>query len=315
MSETPHPEQNPEETETLTPDPDLAEGDREHVDGGHTAAERGLGPQAQGEGQAHDPEPELEADDTITFKRSHFYAALVPLAFILGLGVGFLFWGRSGETRAVAAATAPGSGAESAAAAASSGQTAQGQAAAEAEGSETVRRYDVPVDDDPQLGPNDAPITIIEFSDYECPFCKRFHEETFFRLLDAYEGQIRFVYRDFPLASIHSNAIPAAEAANCAREQEAFWEFHDLLFGLSQGLSRDAYLSYARSLGLDEAAFEACLDSRRYQEEVEDDYNFAARLGVRSTPTFFINGLPLVGAQPFEVFQQVIDQELAGEIP
>jgi protein-disulfide isomerase len=123
------------------------------------------------------------------------------------------------------------------------------------------------------------------------------------------------VYRDFPLASIHSNAISAAEASGCAFEQDFYWEFHDRLFSMEQGLDRKAYIKYATDLGLDVDAFQECIDSRQYQAEVQADYDFAAQLGIRSTPTFFVNGLAVVGAQPFEVFQQVIERELAGEIP
>ncbi len=259
-------------------------------------------------GEAEDAAGDLDSERiTFTFKRSHFYSVLVPVAFVLGLSVGYLFWGRS-ETAPQAAPAAqvqePASSAEGAVAAVPTQAAAEGP-----------RRYDIPVDDDPVLGPDDAPITIVEFSDYECPYCQRFHVETFARLIDAYPGQIRFVYRDFPLNQIHPNAIPAAEAANCAREQGAFWEYHDLLFTGSEGLGQEAYLSYALRLGLDQEAFAACIEARTYQEEVQADFDFAARLGVRSTPTFFINGLPLIGAQPFDVFKQVLDQELAGEIP
>jgi protein-disulfide isomerase len=134
-------------------------------------------------------------------------------------------------------------------------------------------------------------------------------------LIDAYGDQIRFVYRDFPLESIHANAKPAAEAANCANEQGEFWEYHDKLFSMELGLSSEAYQEYATQLGLDIDEFQECFESGRYQEEVQLDFEFAANLGVRSTPTFFVNGIAVVGAQPFEVFQQVIEKELAGEIP
>ena len=181
--------------------------------------------------------------------------------------------------------------------------------------SQQVVRYDVPVDDDPILGAEDAPITIVEFSDYECPYCRQWHSEVYSQLIETYGKQIRFVYRDFPLASIHSNANSAAYAANCAHEQGVFWEYHDMLFGMEQGLGNGAYLDYANQLGIDQADFQECLDSGRYQAEVQADFDFAAELGVRSTPTFFINGIAVVGAQPFEIFQQVIERELAGEIP
>lgn len=236
------------------------------------------------------------AEDKITFKRSHLYMALLPLAFVVGLSVGYLFWGRQPLSQRSAA------------------PQATPQAAAQDERPQAVKRYDVPVDDDPILGPEKAQITLIEFSDYECPYCRRWHEEVFNRLVEEYSDQIRFVYRDFPLSSMHPEATPAAEAANCANEQGAFWQFHALLFS-SSDLSSETYLQYATELNLDVQKFTACVESGKYSAEVEADYQYAAELGVRSTPTFFINGLPVVGAQPYDVFKDIIDRELAGEIP
>ena len=247
----------------------------------------------------------LEAEDTITFKRSHLYAALLPLAFVLGLSVGYLFWGRSGESTA--------QNQPAAAAAQPTSQSSSSQASTQGE-IQKVNRYNVSVDDDPSIGFADAPITIIEFSDYECPYCRQWHTEVYQRLLAAYPEQVRLVYRDFPLTSIHRNAFPAAEAANCANEQGVFWEYHDKLFSMELGLSSEAYQGYAQELDLDMNEFIECLESGRYKDEVQADFDFAANLGIRSTPTFFINGIALVGAQPFEVFQEVIDKELAGEL-
>lgn len=238
----------------------------------------------------------IEKDgDTIVFKRSHVYAALLPLTFVVGLSVGYLFWGRATPGKPVEVQ------------AASPNQAPSGQ-------EQAVQRYDVPEDGDPAIGPADAPITIIEFSDYECPFCKRWYNDVYLRMMEEYAGQVRLVFRDFPLTSIHPNAIPAAEAANCAGEQDAYWGFHDQLFAGEQ-LGDTIYLQYAENLGLDIDAFTACLESEHQEEEIQGDYVYASGLGVRSTPTFFLNGLPIVGAQPYEVFQQVIEQELAGEIP
>ena len=101
----------------------------------------------------------------------------------------------------------------------------------------------------------------------------------------------------------------------CADEQGAFWPYHDKLFSDEYGLNRDAYIKYAVDLGLEESTFEACLDSDKYEDFIQEDMDFALNLGVRSTPTFFVNGLAVVGAQPFDVFKRLIDQELAGEIP
>lgn len=233
----------------------------------------------------------VREEDRIVFKRSHFYTALLPAVFLAGLAVGYLLWGRGNS------ASAP-------------RQTGQSQPAAQ---QQTVKRYDVPEDEDPSIGPANAAITIIEFSDYECPFCRKWFSEVYVRLLRDYPTQVRLVFRDFPLASIHPNATPAAEAANCAGDQGAYWEFHDMLFtGLEFGL--DVYLQYASSLNLNVDEFKACVESRRHNYEVMGDYQFAAALGVRSTPTFFINGIPVVGAQPYEVFKELIEKELAGEI-
>ncbi len=274
------------------------------------------------------PEPDVESDlgagqddgglpavqpeeekDSITFKRTHLYAVLLPLAFALGLSVGFLFWGRSEPPAAIPAG----------------GQSSQGGSSSTAQSPPTsevpevnydnIVRYDVPIDDDPVLGPSDAPITIIEFSDYECPFCKKWHAEVYQRLLQSYPDEIRLVYRDFPLTNIHPNAVPAAQAANCAHEQGRFWEYHDKLFEGAYGLGEDAYMQYALEVDLNIPSFEQCIAEDRYVEEIQADFDFAAQMGVSSTPTFFINGIALIGAQPFEVFQQVIDAELAGEIP
>jgi len=123
------------------------------------------------------------------------------------------------------------------------------------------------------------------------------------------------VHRNFPLTSIHPEAMPAAKAALCAEDQGAFWPYHDKLFSDEYGLSRNAYIQYAGDLGLDEDAFDTCLDSGKFDDYIQEDMDFSLNLGVRSTPTFFINGIAVVGAQPFDVFKQVIDQELAGEIP
>jgi len=243
----------------------------------------------------------LGPSDTLTFKRTHIYAVLLPLTFVVGLAVGYLFWGR--KSAAAAPASAP-------------------QAVVDSENSpipdeqpQEIRRYEIPEDDDPVFGPNDAPITIIEFSDYECPYCRKWHLEVWPRLLEAYPDQIRLVFRDFPLTNIHANATPAAIAANCAYEQDMYWEYNELLFSDQYSFGKPGFQAYADDLGLDMDSFNECLESGRYYDEVMADFDFAANLGVSSTPTFFVNGIPVVGAQPFEVFSKLIDQELAGVIP
>lgn len=260
-------------------------------------------------GQAEDQDaPDTEAeetdnedsaqDNTLTFKRSHFYAALIPVTFMVGLAVGYLFWGRNANT-----GPAPTT--------ADSVNTAQAAPSAPQE----VTRYNISEDDDPVYGPAEAAITIIEFSDYECPYCRRWHVEVWPQIQEVYGDQVRLVYRDFPLTTIHANATPAAAAANCAGKQGHYWEYSERLFSMELGLSISAYEQYASEMDLDMNDFTACLESGDQNDEVMADYEYAANLGVRSTPTFFVNGIPLVGAQPFDVFQNLIDQELAGEIP
>lgn len=239
-------------------------------------------------------ESTVNSEETITFKRSHVYSVLVVLAFVFGIATGYVVWGRP----QIQAQT-----------------VVDNQLAAVVTQVPQYTRYDVPFDGFPGLGPVDAPIVIVEFSDFQCPFCKRFHDETYRQLLAAYPGKIRFVYRHLPLTSIHPEAFPSAEASMCANDQNVFWEYHDKLFENQDTLGRNLYMQIAATLKLDTTAFEECLNTGKYKELIRKDSDFALNLGVQSTPTFFINGLALVGAQPLETFKQVIDRELAGEIP
>lgn len=242
-------------------------------------------------------ESTTNSEDTITFKRSHFYSVLTILAFGVGILTGYMVWGREpvqGQTLI------------------NNQSIAQGPVTPE---TSQYTRYDVPSDGFPSLGPADAPIVLVEFSDFQCPYCKSFHDETYRDLLAAYPGKIRFVYRHLPLTSIHPEAFPSAEASMCANEQNVFWKYHEKLFENQDNLGRDLYVQIAADLRLDMSMFEECLNAEKYQDLIQQDLEFALNLGVGSTPTFFINGLALVGAQPLETFKQVIDKELAGEIP
>jgi len=247
-------------------------------------------------------EPSFIEEDTITFKRSHFYSVLSVLTFFAGILIGYVVWGTD---------LLPKLGSSPETTAQTDGPIVESPViTAEPE----FVRYDVPSEGFHSLGPEDAPITIVEFSDYQCPFCKRWHEEVYEALLATYPGKIKFVYRNLPLTSIHPDAQSAAEAAMCAGEQNAYWQYHDKLFS-SEILGNVAYTQYATELNLDMTSFEACITEQKYKDEIQADSDFAMNLGVRSTPTFFINGLAIVGAQPLDVFMQVIDKELAGEIP
>ena len=189
------------------------------------------------------------------------------------------------------------------------------------------QRILVSLDDDPVKGNPDAPITIVEFSDFQCPFCKRFHETTLPLIQENYidTGKVKFVYRDFPIESIHPNgAIPAAVASECADEQGKFWQYHDKIFQTQGNWERLAaedvvneFKSYAKELGLNTNQFNECLISGKYLDEVNKDYQDAVLYGVTGTPGFFIGNeksgyIMVSGAQPYSTFQQVLDQMLAG---
>ena len=168
-------------------------------------------------------------------------------------------------------------------------------------------------DDDPFLGEKDAPVTIIEFSDYECPFCERFYQQTLSQIESMYikTGKVKFVYRDFPLG-FHQQAEPAAIAANCAGEQEKYFEYHDIIFsnGGAGGKSSADYKRWAQELSLNVAKWEACLSDPAQKQEIRKDLADGSAAGISGTPGFIINGKLISGAQPFSVFQQVIDAEL-----
>lgn len=253
-----------------------------------------------------------EAEEIVTFKRSHFYSVLVVLAFAAGILIGYAAWGRD---------TVPATVAQQLAAISSSlatgSDTAPSGQVAEVPADEDPQfiRYDIPTEGYPSLGPDDAEIVIVEFSDFQCPYCQRFHEETYPDLLAAYPGKIRFVYRNFPLPpSMHPDAKSAAVASLCANDQNSYWDYHGKLFsGLPLG--EETYLQYATELNLNIEEFTACLSSGKHDSFIEQDMEFSANLGVQSTPTFFVNGLAIIGAQPLSSFTRLIDKELAGEIP
>jgi protein-disulfide isomerase len=166
------------------------------------------------------------------------------------------------------------------------------------------------VDDDPVMGAEDAPLTIVEFSDFNCGFCGRFASDTLPRLLTEYEGQIRFVYRDMPIIG-GQNSVEAAIAAECASDQGKFTEYHNLLFSNTQERTRESFINFAVDLELDEAAFTTCLDEQAKSDEVLLDLLDGQTLGISGTPGFYVNGRFISGAQPYEIFKTIIDRELA----
>ncbi len=183
----------------------------------------------------------------------------------------------------------------------------------------------VSLDDDPVKGDPDAPVTIIEFSDFQCPFCSRFFQQTLPLIEENYieTGKVKLVYRDLPLASIHPNAIPSHIAAECADEQGKFWEYHDILFANQSQWNRlgldelkNVFKQYADDLELDAVSYDSCLDSSDIVNEINEDLVDARALGATGTPTFFIGTeddgyVKITGAQPFTVFQANIDDLLS----
>jgi protein-disulfide isomerase len=173
-----------------------------------------------------------------------------------------------------------------------------------------VVRVSVSTDGAPVRGAAEAPVTLVEFSDFHCPFCKR-AQATVKQILDRYPGKVRHVFRDFPVDSLHPQARQAAEAARCARDQGKFWEYHDVLFTMPPSATPGDLRRYAEQAGLNLPTFEQCVWAGTHRTDVQRDYDEGSKLGVNGTPAFFINGRLVAGAQPLETFVRVIEEELA----
>ena len=173
-----------------------------------------------------------------------------------------------------------------------------------------IVRVEVSIDGAPIRGTADAPVTVVEFSDFHCPFCKRV-QPTLTQVLEKYPGKVRLLFRHLPLDALHPQARSAAEASWCAQDQGKFWEYHDLLFANAPKAAQDDLKHYAEQIDLDMKTFESCLSQNAHRGSIQRDIDEVTKLGMSGTPAFFINGRPLSGAQPFEKFVQVIDEELA----
>jgi protein-disulfide isomerase len=176
-----------------------------------------------------------------------------------------------------------------------------------------LQPYRVQIDNEgaPAVGPADAPVTLVEFSDFQCPFCGRFFP-TLKRLEQRFGDSLRIVYRHYPIASLHPNAMKAAEASLCAHEQGKFWDMHDLMFQEQKQLAVKDLKLKANRLELDQKKFDACLDSGRYGERVQKDFDEGAKLGVTGTPALFLNGIPIEGgAVSYDMAAKAIEKELA----
>jgi len=169
-------------------------------------------------------------------------------------------------------------------------------------------RFNVSIDDDPSQGKKGSPITLIEFSEFQCPFCKR-TRPTIDKIMNTYKGKVHYVFRDYPL-SFHKQAKSAANAANCANEQGKYWDYNTALWGFQGKHKKDKLMEIAKELELEMDKFEKCFDSNKYFAEIDKDQQDGTKVGVSGTPAYFINGIFLSGAQPFEKFKEIIDEEL-----
>jgi protein-disulfide isomerase len=269
--------------------------------------------------QAEDPTPDAQTedptpdDDAIVIKRETVTNIAIALIFLL---LGFVLGGLFGTGILVSNSEAVASALVNNAPALAQQPSGQQVAAATPQPTPTPPPAvidNVNIEGDPYLGPADAPITIVEFSDFRCGFCGRFHQQTLPLIIEEYGDQVRFVYRDF----IAVGGLPQALAAECADAQGEFWAYHDALFEQQGSYNTSGDLiSLADTLGLDVEEFTQCLENETYRDEVLADSEDGQAYGVGGTPTFFINGRRLVGAQPFSAFQEIIEEELeeaAGE--
>jgi protein-disulfide isomerase len=168
---------------------------------------------------------------------------------------------------------------------------------------------DLSTDDDPSIGPDDAKLVVVEFLDYQCPFCGQF-SAVFREAAATYGDRARFVVRDFPVPELHADAVPAAEAAGCAQLQGKFWPMHDRLFALNGVMTRADLDRAAQQSGLDMQVYGVCMDLHMRLDEIEADAAAGAAAGVRGTPTIFFNGRPVEGAIPREAFETLIKRLL-----
>lgn len=261
-----------------------------------------------------DPIPEQpRPDEVIEVKRSTlYYIAIAVLFFVAGYIVA---WAVFSSTTGGLLNEMKSAASDAAAVAVATGisklpQGSSGQVVARPTPTKVPKQV-IDVSNAPSWGPADSKVTIVEFSDFECPYCGYFFRNTYPLLKQYYGDKIHFVFRDFPLP-MHPNALPSALAAQCANEQGKFWEYHDTLFNNQQALSSDALVSYAGQLGMDVPKFKDCFQSKKYLKAVTDNEAAGQGYFVAGTPTFFINGEFYEGAgYSFQAFSKIIDSQLA----
>lgn len=255
------------------------------------------------------PPSESSQPETISISQQSLYYFMIAVVFaVAGFIVGGItFSARGVSTEDIRSAAAAGAR-EAVRSELASLQLNTGGAAAP---QPTAAPVTVDTSAAPSWGPADAKVTLVEFSDFECPYCGRFNRDTYDLIRQQYGDSIRYVFKHLPLTQIHPNAERASMAAECANEQGKFWEYHSILFQNQTNLSAEALVGYAQTVGVaDQAKFNECLQTEKYLSKVQADMNEGFNLGIGGTPTFFINGIALVGAQPFSVFRNAIDNAL-----
>lgn len=286
----------------------------------NTPAEPGTQPVADVYIEQARPVPTVPADAIILRREVFNYLVIAVVFALLGGFIGYMVASSTAQTNEalveeIRAAVAGSSGSISPEmidelAAALLPQISEAVAAARPPSLEDPNsRFTVSLDESRFIGPADAEVVMIEFGDFNCSFCKRFHDETLQPLIENYGDRVQFAYRDYPILA--DTSLTAALASQCAAEQGGFWDYHSLLYTNIGNFSRDSLIAYATQLDLDVTAFTACLDEERYLDTVVSDYREAEGMGIRGTPAFFINGRPVSGAQPYEVFARIIEEELA----
>ena len=232
---------------------------------------------------------------TIRIRRSHLWGLG---GVLIGLAVGLLIGNQNaGEPKAILYGIPPQSAERAGAAAGPASVPPKGPVKVDVAGR-------------PARGPEDSKVTLVEFVDYQCPFCGRFARDTLPKLEEAYGEKVRYVSRHFPL-SIHEHAMEAGVAAECAHRLGRFWEYHEALFAHQDELDVRGLKKQAKAVGLDPEAFRTCMKSSAAKDQVQRDLADGQKYGVTGTPTLFVNGTPLVGALPFEQYKAAIDKALA----
>ena len=253
-------------------------------------------------------EAEAHRGEIVISQTTVYYFVIAVLFFVAGFAVAWVtFSARADDIKNVAVSAAR----DAVKAAIADASNGVGNTAAAAP--TTVPKQDIKFStNSPAWGPANARVTVVEYSDFQCPFCEMFYQNTYPLIRKNYGDKVRFVYQQYPLTTIHPDAMRAANAAECAREQNKFWEYHDALFSNQKDLSHDALVTYATQVQVpDIKQFTACLDAEKYKQSINDQENAGSNYSVSGTPTFFINGNILVGAQDYKTFSAMIDKELS----